>query len=142
MKKVLSIVLTGALAASFVMSASAAEVIKIGGIGPTTGPAGIYGSSVQNAMEIAVDEVNVMGGDIQFELTFEVDMHDAETSVNAYNTLKDKGMQILGGTVTTSRYASRIPTRVLHLLIILHSRSLEPRSALSTTQLTHIRPVF
>ena len=39
MKKVLSIVLTGALAASFVMSASAAEVIKIGGIGPTTGPA-------------------------------------------------------------------------------------------------------
>ena len=102
MKKVLSIVLTGALAASFVMSASAAEVIKIGGIGPTTGPAGIYGSSVQNAMEIAVDEVNAMGGDIQFELTFEDDMHDAETSVNAYNTLKDKGMQILGGTVTTN----------------------------------------
>ena len=102
MKKVLSIVLTGALAASFVMSASAAEVIKIGGIGPTTGPAGIYGSSVQNAMEIAVDEVNAMGGDIQFELTFEADMHDAETSVNAYNTLKDKGMQILGGTVTTN----------------------------------------
>ena len=102
MKKVLSIVLTGALAASFVMSASAAEVIKIGGIGPTTGPAGIYGSSVKNAMEIAVEEVNAMDGDIQFELTFEDDMHDAETSVNAYNTLKDKGMQILGGTVTTN----------------------------------------
>ena len=102
MKKALSLVLTAALAASFVMSASAAEVIKIGGIGPVTGPAGIYGSSVKNAMEIAVDEVNAMGGDIQFELQFEDDTHDAEVSVNAYNTLKDWGMQILGGTVTTN----------------------------------------
>ena len=102
MKKVLSFVLTGALAASFVMSASAAEVIKIGGIGPTTGPAAIYGSNVQNAMEIAVEEVNALGGDIQFELKFEDDTHDPETSVNAYNSLKDWGMQILGGTVTTN----------------------------------------
>lgn len=102
MKKVLSVVLTGALAASFMMSASAAEVIKIGGIGPTTGPAAIYGSNVQNAMEIAVEEVNAEGGDIQFELKFEDDQHDPETSVNAYNSLKDWGMQILGGTVTTN----------------------------------------
>ena len=92
MKKVLSVVLTGALAASFMMSASAAEVIKIGGIGPTTGPAAIYGSNVQNAMEIAVEEVNAEGGDIQFELKFEDDQHDPETSVNAYNSLKDWGM--------------------------------------------------
>ena len=102
MKKVLAMILTGALAASFVMSVSAAEVIKLGGIGPTTGPAGIYGSSVQYAMEIAVDEVNAMDGDIQFELQFEDDTHDPEVSVNAYNTLKDWGMQILGGTVTTN----------------------------------------
>ncbi len=102
MKKVLSVVLTGALAASFVMSACAAETIKIGGIGPTTGPAAIYGSNVKNAMEIAVEEVNAEGGDIQFELEFEDDQHDPEVSVNAYNHLKDWGMQILGGTVTTN----------------------------------------
>ena len=53
-------------------------------------------------MEIAVEEVNALGGDIQFELKFEDDTHDPETSVNAYNSLKDWGMQILGGTVTTN----------------------------------------
>lgn len=84
------------------MSASAAETIKLGGIGPTTGPAAIYGSNVQNGMQIAVDEVNAAGGAIQFDFQFEDDQHDPETSVNAYNTLKDWGMQVLGGTVTTN----------------------------------------
>ena len=102
MKKLVTAAMTGMLAVSFVMSACAAETIKIGGIGPTTGPAAIYGSNVENAMKIAVDEVNAEGGDIQFELQFEDDQHDPEISVNAYNSLKDWGMQILGGTVTTN----------------------------------------
>ena len=38
---------------------------------------------------------------MQFELNFQDDEHDAEKSVNAYNALKDWGMQILVGTVTT-----------------------------------------
>jgi len=87
---------------SLVMSAAATETIKIGGIGPITGPAAIYGTNVMNAEQIAVDEVNALGGDIQFELQFEDDTHDAETSVNAYNALKDWGMQLLAGTVTTT----------------------------------------
>ena len=102
MKKFATAALAGVLAAGFAMSACAAETIKIGGIGPTTGPAAIYGSNVQNAMEIAVDEVNALDGEIQFELQFEDDQHDPEISVNAYNSLKDWGMQILGGTVTTN----------------------------------------
>ena len=102
MRKMMCVALTGAVTAGLAMSSMAAEVIKIGGIGPTTGPAAIYGSNVQNAMEIAVEEVNAEGGDIQFELQFEDDQHDPETSVNAYNSLKDWGMQILGGTVTTN----------------------------------------
>ena len=76
--------------------------IKIGGIGPITGGAAIYGNAVKNAAEIAVEEINAKGGDIQFEFMFEDDEHDAEKSVNAYNKLKDKGMQILMGTVTTT----------------------------------------
>ena len=79
-----------------------ANVIKIGGIGPTTGPAAIYGQSVKNAAEIAVEEVNAKGGSVTFELKFEDDEHDPEKSVNAYNALKDWGMQILMGTVTTA----------------------------------------
>ncbi len=102
MKKIFCGAMTGLMVTGLAMSAMAAETIKIGGIGPTTGPAAIYGSNVQNAMEIAVEEINAEGGDIQFELQFEDDQHDPETSVNAYNSLKDWGMQILGGTVTTN----------------------------------------
>ena len=76
--------------------------IKIGSIGPITGAAAIYGNAVKNAAEIAVEEINAKGEDIQFEFMFEDDEHDAEKSVNAYNKLKDKGMQILMGTVTTN----------------------------------------
>ena len=74
--------------------------IKIGGIGPVTGAAAIYGQAVKNGAEIAVEEINAQG-DIQFELKFEDDENDAEKSVNAYNKLKDWGMQISLGTVTT-----------------------------------------
>jgi len=102
MKKFVCVVMTGALVASFGFSASAADKIKIGGIGPTTGPAAIYGTAAMYGEQIAVDEVNEAGGAVQFDWKFEDDTHDAETSVNAYNSLKDWGMQILAGTVTTN----------------------------------------
>ncbi|HHW93152.1 MAG TPA: ABC transporter substrate-binding protein [Clostridiaceae bacterium] len=75
--------------------------IKLGGIGPLTGGAAVYGIAAANGAKIAVDEINALGG-MQFELKFEDDEHDAEKSVNAYNALKDWGMQILVGTVTTT----------------------------------------
>jgi len=78
-----------------------AAPIKIGGIGPLTGGAATYGTSVANGAKIAVAEINAMGG-LQLELNFQDDEHDAEKSVNAYNTLKDWGMQVLMGTVTTT----------------------------------------
>lgn len=78
-------------------------VLKIGGIGPTTGSAAVYGIAVQNAAQLAVDEINADGGinGVQIEFKFEDDECDAEKSVNAYNTLKDWGMQMLVGTVTS-----------------------------------------
>ena len=77
---------------------------KVGGIGPTTGGAAVYGQAVKNAMELAVKEVNEKGGfnGYQVEVRFEDDEHDTEKSVNAYNVLKDWGMQMLIGTVTSS----------------------------------------
>ena len=81
---------------------ASAAAFKIGGIGPTTEGAAIYGNAVKNGAQIAVDEINAEGGDIQFELNFQDDANDAEKSVNAYNNLKDWGMQILMGTVTTT----------------------------------------
>ncbi len=79
-------------------------VLKIGGIGPVTGGAALYGIAVKNAAELAVKEINENGGinGMQVEFKFEDDVHDAEKSVNAYNSLKDWGMQILMGTVTST----------------------------------------
>ena len=76
--------------------------IKIGGIGPITGAAAVYGNAVKNAEELAVKEINAANGSDVFEWQFEDDENDAEKSVNAYNTLKDWGMQILAGPVTTT----------------------------------------
>ena len=79
-----------------------APPIKIGGIGPVTGGAAIYGQAVKNAEELAVKEINAANGSDVFEWKFEDDEHDAEKSVNAYNTLKDWGLQVLAGPVTTT----------------------------------------
>ena len=79
---------------------SASAAFKIGGTAPLTGGAAIYGNAVKNAAQIAVDEINAKGG-IQFELRYEDDQNDPEKAVNAYNTLKDWGMQISLGSVTS-----------------------------------------
>lgn len=92
---------SGAAAAD---SAVDGEVFKIGSIGPTTGDAAIYGQAVMNAAQIAADEINAAGGVNGYQISFkyEDDQSDAEKSVNAYNSLKDWGMQVLMGTVTTT----------------------------------------
>ena len=75
--------------------------IKVGLIGPMTGDAASYGVSVAQGAELAVGEVNALGG-VQLELNVQDDEHDPEMSVNAYNTLWDWGAQMIIGTVTTS----------------------------------------
>ena len=127
MKKVLSFVLAAAMAATALTGCGnsgateetkAAEakteakaeessdelVFKIGGIGPITGGAAIYGLGVQNATKLAAEEINAAGGinGYKVEVKFADDEHDPEKSVNAYNELKDWGMQALLGTVTSA----------------------------------------
>lgn len=75
--------------------------IKLGGIGPTTGGNAQYGNAVKNGEELAVKEINAAAGYDVFELKFEDDESDPETALNAYNALKDWGMQILVGPVTS-----------------------------------------
>ncbi|HJB53871.1 MAG TPA: ABC transporter substrate-binding protein [Candidatus Oscillibacter pullicola] len=90
-------------------SGASGTAFKVGVIGPMTGGAAIYGTCVANSAQIAVDEINALGGDIQFELMVEDDVNDAETSLNAYNALMDDGMQILVGTVTTTPALNVVP---------------------------------
>ena len=80
---------------------AASGTFKLGGIGPLTGDAAIYGNAAMNGAQIAVDEINALGGAIQFEFEKQDDENDPEKSLNAYNTLMDHGMQVLVGTVTT-----------------------------------------
>ncbi len=79
------------------------DVWNIGSIGPITGDAAVYGNAVKDGAQIAVDEINAAGGINGYQITFnfEDDKADPELSSNAYNALKDKGMQILMGTVTS-----------------------------------------
>lgn len=107
--KVLALVLSVALLACCFASCgdstkSSSDTIKIGGIGPITGGAAVYGQAVKNAAEMAVEEINAAGGinGVNLEFNFQDDEHDPEKSVNAYNNLKDWGMQALMGTVTTA----------------------------------------
>ena len=104
MKKFLTLAiaaLTVSAAASCSFAANAA--FKIGGTGPLTGGAAIYGNSAKNGAQIAVDEINAAGGveGVKLELRYEDDTHDAEKAVNAYNALKDWGMQLSLGSVTS-----------------------------------------
>ncbi len=80
---------------------SQSSSFKVGGTAPLTGGAAIYGNAAKNGAQIAVDEINAEGGAVTFELNYQDDEHDAEKAVNAYNTLKDWGMQISLGSVTS-----------------------------------------
>ena len=82
-------------------AAEAAGAIKLGMCGPLTGGAAVYGTAVAAGMEIAVEEINAKGG-LQFALNTQDDEHDTEKAANAYNALKDWGMQIMAGPVTTA----------------------------------------
>lgn len=79
---------------------ASSAAFKIGGTGPLTGGAAIYGNACKNAAQIAVDEINAKGG-IQFELNYQDDTHDAEKAVNAFNALVGWGMQLSLGSVTS-----------------------------------------
>jgi branched-chain amino acid transport system substrate-binding protein len=128
MKKLLALALTGAMCigllagCSSTKSASSAAAsstasgtsstgsastaaIKIGGTGPLSGANAIYGTAAKQGAEIAVAEINAKGG-LQFELKYEDDEADAEKAVNAYNKLKDWGMQISLGSVTSTACAA------------------------------------
>ena len=100
MKKLFVVMIVAAMMAMCFTAAFAQDAFKVGGTAPLTGGAAIYGNAVKNGAEIALAEINAQGG-VQLELRYEDDTHDAEKAVNAYNTLKDWGMQVSLGSVTS-----------------------------------------
>ena len=113
MKKVFALLMAAMMAVSMFAGCSGAgsandadsAVIKLGTTGPLTGPAAAYGIAVEAGMKIAVEEINAKGG-IQFEFKAEDDEADGEKAVSAYNALKDWGMDIFLGSVTSGAAAA------------------------------------
>lgn len=122
LKKVIAIMLVACLAVACFASCGSTEpedksnadasnaaeanfdgTLKVGVIGPLTGDAAVYGKAVQYGSEIAAAQINAAGGinGMKVEIKVEDDEHNAEKSVNAYNTLKDWGMQVLVGSTTS-----------------------------------------
>ena len=118
MKKSLSMLLAGAMLVSALAgcggntssssetsstdeSTASGTAFKVGGTAPLTGDAAIYGNAVKNGAELAAEEINAEGGDIQFELRFEDDQGQTDLATNAYAALKDWGMQLSLLSVTT-----------------------------------------
>lgn len=108
-KKVLAVVMAVALivtcfAACGGNSDNESKEIVIGVSGPLTGGAAQYGNAVVNAAKLAVDEINAAGGINGTNLklvTADDEADSGDKAVSAYNSLKDQGMQIFLGTVTS-----------------------------------------
>lgn len=97
------------VAASFVgCGAKDSSSFLIGGIGPLTGDAASYGTSVKQGAEIAIKEINDAGGvtvggkKVNLKLEFMDDVNNPDNAKSAFNALMDKGMDALMGTVTST----------------------------------------
>ncbi|WFR58202.1 ABC transporter substrate-binding protein [Anaerocolumna sp. AGMB13025] len=112
MKRVLSLGLisamaVGALAGCGKKDTGSSSEFLIGGLGPLTGPAASYGVSVKQGAEVAIDEINKAGGvkvgdsTLTLKLDFADDEASGDTAMSAYNSLMDKGINALLGTVTS-----------------------------------------
>ena len=127
MKKVFAIVLAVMLVVAMFSGCGASKpaadtnVIKIGLTGPLTGGAAVYGEAVKYAMEIAVEEINAAAGEdgLKIEFKAEDDEHDGEKAVNGYNNLKDWGMQIFAGAVTTGPCMAIAPEAVADQIFMM-----------------------
>ena len=81
-------------------SSAGSAAFTLGGTGPLTGDAAIYGQAVENGAKLAIDEVNA-AGKIAIEFNMQDDQADGEKASTAYNTLVDWGMQVSIGAVTS-----------------------------------------
>lgn len=109
MKKILAFLLAAVMVAAMFAGCGAKDGAEgsgefvIGMSGPLTGDAAVYGVAVQNAAQIAIDEINAAGGlnGYKFKLVATDDQHDPTKVATNYATLLEKGVHVSLGTVTT-----------------------------------------
>ncbi len=109
-------------AASGEAAEGAAASLKIGMTGPLTGGAAVYGTAVEAGIEIAVEEINAAAaenGGLTLEFQSQDDEADGEKAVSGYNVLKDWGMQVFIGTVTSGACNAVAPEAVADEIFLL-----------------------
>ena len=83
---------------------SDSDTIRIGGLAPLTGDAASYGVAVNNAIQMAVEDINANGGidGKQIEYIYYDEKGDTTEATNAYNKLvqDDKVVAIIGDVTT------------------------------------------
>ena len=84
-------------------SSQEAKVMKLGGIGPLTGPLAIYGVTSTNGSKLAFEEINKNGGILGKQVEYIVldEKGDSTEAVTAYNKLVDEGVVALIGDITS-----------------------------------------
>ncbi len=95
--------------AGAVASAAAAD-IKIGAAEALSGPAGQYGQSIRNGLQLAVDELNAAGGvkGNRIAIQFEDEQGRKEQAIDVFKKLifQDKVLMLFGPTLSNSAQAA------------------------------------
>ncbi len=103
-------------------TAKRGDAIVIGLTGPFSGDNAVYGNAVKWGMEIAVEEINAKAeaeGGLKIVFEAQDDVSDNEKAGNAYNALKDKGLQIFAGAVTTGPCNTIAPMAVADQIFMM-----------------------
>lgn len=111
--------------------ATGTATLKIGMTGPLTGGAAVYGTAVEGGIEIAVEEINAAAenGGLTLEFQGQDDEADGEKAVSGYNVLKDWGMQVFIGTVTSGACNAVAPETVTDEIFLLTPSASAPEVA-------------
>ncbi len=77
------------------------KVIKFGAICSMTGASALYGEGAQNALTMAVEEINAAGGEYTVEMlnsgVVADDASDSKQAINAYNSIMSEGPEAILG---------------------------------------------
>ena len=142
MKKFFAILMAVLMAVSMFAACSSAgaeaeaevNVLKIGMTGPLTGGAAEYGKAVECGIEIAVEEINAAAeanGGLKLAFKAEDDEADGEKAVSGYNVLKDWGMDVFIGTVTSGACNAVAPEAVADQIFLLTPSASSPDVAMA-----------
>jgi branched-chain amino acid transport system substrate-binding protein len=128
MKKIKLFYLLCSTALIFLSCNSNNEIIKIGTILPLSGDVAIYGKSIQNGMNLALDEyLKRNPNELKIEMIFEDSKADPKLAVNSFQKLSsiDKCKIVLGG-FSSSEVLSIAPIAEKNKIVLISPTASSP----------------